>query len=203
VDPGADIRLARDVSIYTYYSFHQDAYLGREYPNQFFAASLTANTLKRITFQGRIQMGEAVNFQPARPMMGDARDASLTVTVTPAAALESETLILTSQLRAPRAAVLARPGERLFRQTIYRNRTNYQCTRDHAARVIGEYNTFSRQLSVSLLYGWTPRPATAGYVGYGDLLDRDPLAGDERTDDRGLHRVRRTLFAKISYGFAR
>jgi hypothetical protein len=203
VDPGADIRLARDISIYTYYSFHQDAYLGREYPYWFYATSFTVNTFKRATFTGRLQFGEAVNFDPARPMVGNALDASLTVTLKPMAALESETLVLTSQLTAPADAVLARPGESLFRQAIYRNRTNYQFTRDHAARLIAEYNTRSRQLSVSLLYGWTPRPATAIYIGYGDLLDREPPAGDARTNDRGLQRLRRTLLAKISYGFAR
>lgn len=203
VDPGADIRLARDVSIYTYYSFRQDAYLGREYAYQSYVSSFTVNTLKRITFEGRVQVGEAVNFDPVRPMVGEALDASLTVTLKPAAALDSQTLVLTSQLRAPDHATLARPGEMLFRQTIYRNRTNYQFTRDHGARLIAEYNTFSRQLSLSALYGWTPRPATAVYVGYGDLLDHDPLPGDARTNDRGLQRVRRTLFAKISYGFTR
>ena len=202
VDPGVDIRLARDVSIYTYYSFHQDAFLGREYPYQFYANSFTVNTFKRVTFEGRVQIGEGVNFDPARPMVGEAFDGSLTVTFKPVAALDSQMLVLNSQLRAPDHAVIT-PGALLFRQTIYRNRTNYQFTRDHAGRVIAEYNTFIRQLSVSVLYSWTPRPTTAVYVGYGDLLDRDPLPGEapHTTDD--LRRVRRTLFAKISYGFTR
>lgn len=197
VDPGADIRLARDVSIYTYYSFHQDAYLGREYPYQFYSGSFTVNTFKRITFDGRMLIGEGVNFNPARPMVGDALDASVTVTVKPVAALDSQTLVLNSQLRGPEN------GELLFRQTIYRNRTNYQFTRDHGARVIAEYNTLSRQVSLSLLYAWTPRPLTAVYIGYGDLLDRDPLAGEPPRMNRGLERVRRTFFAKLSYGLAR
>jgi hypothetical protein len=203
VDPGIDLRLARDVSIYTYYSFHQDAYLGREYPYQFYANSFTVNAFKRITFEGRVQMGEAVNFDPARPMVGDAFDGSLTVTFKPMAALDVQALVLNSQLRAPEGSHLAAPGTLLFRQTIYRNRTNYQFTRDHAARLIAEYNTLNQELSLSLLYSFTPRPLTAVYIGYGDLLDGDLAPRDPQTLDRGLQRVRRTLFVKLSYGFAR
>jgi hypothetical protein len=204
VDPGFDIRLARDVSIYTYYSFHQDAYLGREYPYQFFATSFTVNTLKRLTFSGRLQTGEGVNFDPTRPMVGAAFDNSLTVMLKPVPALESEFLWLVSRLRAPEAnAAGLAAGATLFSQTIWRNRTNYQLSRDHGARVIAEYNPLSRQLSVSLLYGWTPRPTTAVYVGYGDLLDRDPLPGEALQTGRELRRVRRTVFVKLSYGFTR
>jgi hypothetical protein len=204
VDPGVDIRLARDVSIYTYYSFHQDAYLGREYPYQFYVNSFTINSLKRVTVSGRLTVGEGVNFEPARPMVGDALDTSLTVTVKPVPALDSEFLMLNSQLSAPTAnphGLVA--GTELFRQTVYRNRTNYQLTRAHGIRSIAEYNTFSRHLSLSLLYGWTPRPTTAFYVGYGDLLDRDPIAGARHRIDDRLRRVRRTLFVKLSYGLSR
>ena len=204
VDPGLDIRLARDISIYTYYSFHQDAYLGREYPYQFYVNSFTINALKRVTLSGRLTVGEGVNFAPERPMVGDAVDTSFTVTVKPLPSVDSEFLVLNSELSAPAANPhgLA-AGSQLFRQTVYRNRTNYQLTRAHGVRSIAEYNTFSRQLSLSLLYGWTPRPTTALYVGYGDLLDRDPIAGDRHRIDDRLRRVRRTLFVKLSYGLGR
>lgn len=204
VDPGFDIRLARDVSVYTYYSFHQDAYLGREYPYQFYVSSFTVNALKRITFSGRLTVGEGVNFDPARPMVGEALDTSLTITVKPIPALDSELLMLNSQLSAPgRNAHGLAAGAELFRQTVYRNRTNYQLTRAHGLRSIAEYNTFSRQLSFSLLYGWTPRPTTAVYVGLGDLLDRDPIPGDSHRVDENLRRVRRSFFLKVSYAVGR
>lgn len=196
-DPGIDIRLARDISIYTYYSFHQDAYLGQEYRYQFYANNFTVNAFKRVTLGVRLLVGEGVNFDPARPMVGEALDATVTVGVKPVAALDSEFLWINSQLTVPETRDL------LFRQRVFRNRTNYQFTREHGVRTIAEYNTFTRQLSVSLLYGWTPRPATSFYLGYGDLLDRDALPGqDHRTSDQ-LQRVRRTLFAKLSYGWAR
>jgi hypothetical protein len=40
----------------------------------------------------------------------------------------------------------------LFDQNVLRNRTDYQFTREHAARSIVEYNTLSRRARVSLLY---------------------------------------------------
>lgn len=137
-------------------------------------------------------------------MVGNAFDTNLTVTLKPIAALDSECLLLNSQLTAPpnNPAGLA-GGAALFRQTVYRNRTNYQLTPAHGVRSIAEYNTFSRQFSLSLLYGWTPRPTTALYVGYGDLLDRDQIPGDEHRMGNELRRVRRTLFAKISYALSR
>jgi hypothetical protein len=204
VDPGFDIRLARDISIYTYYSFHQDAYLGREYPYQFYANSFTVNSLKRVTVSGRLMVGEGVNFDPARPTVGNARDASLTVTVKPVAALDSEFLMLQSRLSAPEGNTLGlAAGAQLFRQTVYRNRTNYQLTRAHGVRAIAEYDTFSRRLSFSLLYGWTPRPTTAVYAGLGDLLDRDPIQDARHRLNEEWRRVRRTVFVKLSYGLWR
>jgi hypothetical protein len=110
VDPGLDLTLARDVRLYTYYSFHQDAFGGHEYP--------------------------------------------------------------------------------------------YQFTRDHASRVIAEYNTLSRRVSVSLLYSYTPRPTTAIYVGDGDLLLNERDAFDAHPRD-GLYRVRSTFFVKLAVGWRR
>ncbi len=83
-----------------------------------------------------------------------------------------------------------------------RNRTNYQFTREHAARSIVEYNTFSRRLSLSFLYTYLPQPNTAIYAGYGDVLlnDLDPLSGARA---EGLQRVRRTFFIKLSHNFRR
>jgi len=204
VDPGVDVRLARDVSIYTYYSFRRDAYLGREYPYRFYAANFTVNALKRATLAVRLTIGQGVNFEPARPLVGDALDATVTLTLKPVPALDSEFLLLNSQLSAQEGNRFGVPaGARLFQQRVYRNRSNYQMTRAHGLRSIAEYNTLTRQLSFSLLYGWTPRPTTAVYVGLGDLLDRDDIPGDAHRSGDELRRVRRTFFLKASYGFSR
>jgi hypothetical protein len=65
-----------------------------------------------------------------------------------------------------------------------------------------EYNTLSRRLSLNLLYSYTPRPMTAVYVGYGDLLvnGRDIFDGTARD---GLARIRHAFFVKLALGWRR
>jgi hypothetical protein len=70
VDPGVDITLPRDVSLYIYHSFHRDGYLGREYPYRFNVIDYTINTWKTLRFEGRLQFGEGVNFDPEEPLVG-------------------------------------------------------------------------------------------------------------------------------------
>lgn len=195
-DPGADITLARDIRIYTYYSFHRDAFLSREYDYRFGVVDYTVNTFKRVAINGRLQVGQAVNFNPAAPQVGEHIDSSLTVTLKPDAKLNSEFIFLKSRLTSYGG------GEELFDQGVVRNRTNYQFTREHAARSIVEYNTLTRRLGVSLLYTFLPRPNTAVYAGYGDRLlnDLDPVT---HARVHGFQRERRTVFLKLSHNFRR
>jgi len=135
-----------------------------------------------------------VNFDPSRPELGDLLENTLNITVKPTNKLNSEFLWLRSSLTSRTG------GDKLFEQDIYRNRTVYQFNRFNAIRSIVDYDTFSRRVGVSLLYGYTPRPNTALYVGYGDALlnGNDPLNGNQR---RGLTRESRTFFAKFSYNY--
>lgn len=196
VDPGVDVTFARDITLYAYRSFHRNSFLGREYNRQFSSVSTTVNTLKRITVSGRVIAGEDVHYDLVHPQVGRLLDLSFTVTIKPDARLNSEMVYLKSRLR---EYVTDRV---LFNQDLYRNRTNYQFTREHAARSIVEYNTLSRRVSVSLLYTYLPRPNTSIYGGYGDILfsDLDPVT---RTRLDGLNRQRRTVFLKLSHNFRR
>ena len=117
-----------------------------------------------------------------------------TVTLRPSNRLNSEFLYLKSQLTSKLS------DARFFNQDIIRNRTIYQLTRSQAIRSILEYDTSRRQMGLSFLYSYTPRPNTALYIGYNDLLFNglDPLKG---TRMPGLFRKQRTLFAKLSYNF--
>lgn len=105
--------------------------------------------------------------------------------------LDVEFLYLKNSLDHPES------GERLFNQDIYRHRANFQFTAFHAVRSILEYDGLSRRLGLSFLYSFTPRPNTALYLGYGDVLE-DPLAEYSST---GLRRLNRVLFLKLSHGF--
>jgi hypothetical protein len=95
-----------------------------------------------------------------------------------------------------------RTGARLLRQDILRNRTTYQLNRAHSFRSLLDYDTARRQFGASLLYAYEPRPNTAFFFGYNDLLFNayDPLTQRRELGD-GLIRQRRTLFFKLSYNF--
>ena len=68
-------------------------------------------------------------------------------------------------------------GAQFFDQNILRNRTIYQFKRWQAVCAIVDYDT-GRQFGASVLYAYTPKPNTALYFGYSDLLYNgfDPLA---------------------------
>lgn len=155
-------------------------------------------------FEDNAAIVEGVNFDPGRPMVGNALDTSVTITAKPIAALDSEFLLLNSQLNAQRgdAAGLGRWRHPVSTADLSQpdELSVHPCPR---VAIDCRVNTFSRQFSLSLLYGWTPRPTTALYFGYGDLLDRDPIAGDGHRLGNELRRVRRTLFVKASYGLSR
>lgn len=72
----------------------------------------------------------------------------------------------------------------------------------HASRhtAIVEFNTRSRQLGLSGLYSFTPRPNTAVYLGYSDLLTDDGVAANGHARD-GFGRLQRTLFVKVGFGW--
>jgi hypothetical protein len=194
VDPGFDIKLARGISFYIYHSFHKDSFQGREYPYRFNVAYYTINSFKRVTFDGWVQWGEGVNFDPANPKVGRAWDSETTITLRPSNNMIVSLLHIKSNLRDKET------GARLFNQDIFRTRATYQLTRFNAIRAILDYDTARRQTGINILYAYTPRPNTAFYVGYNDLLFNgiDPL---DNTRARGLFRQRRTFFTKISYNF--
>jgi hypothetical protein len=141
-----------------------------------------------------LQIGEGVNFDPRYTVVGNAINSRLQLAVKPNDRLQVELLHIKSGLKDKRR------GARLFNQDIVRNRTTFQFTRNNAARAILEYDTRARRTGVSLLYSYTPRPNTALYVGYNDLLFNgfDPL---EQRRSEGLFRLRRTFFLKLSYNF--
>jgi hypothetical protein len=196
VDPGLDITLPRDVSLYLYHSFHRDGFAGRQFDYEFNVIYADILRWKAVTINSRLQFGEGVNYDPTRPEVGSALQAELTLNLRPTTALGSESLYLLSRLDRKGS------GERLFEQQIPREKLNYQVARSHALRVIGEYDTLSRRLDLSFLYSFTPRTNAALYLGYGDLLfdDVDPR---DRQPRSGWNRLRRTLFLKLSYGYRR
>jgi hypothetical protein len=138
--------------------------------------------------------GEAVLFDPRNPAIGSNLDQMHTITFRPTERFNNALLYLSNRITDKRTAA------RLLRQDIFRNRTAYQFSRAHSFRSLLDYDTSRRQFGASLLYGYEPRPNTAFFFGYNDLLFNayDPLT-QRRLIGESLERQRRTLFFKLSY----
>ena len=88
-----------------------------------------------------------------------------------------------------------------FQDNIYSFHATYQFSRFVWARARVDYDTLSANARGQLLFGYTPNPGTAFYVGYNDDLNyntSNPFTGQF---EPGFHRNGRTFFIKVSYLF--
>jgi Domain of unknown function (DUF5916)/Carbohydrate family 9 binding domain-like len=88
-----------------------------------------------------------------------------------------------------------------FDENIVSLRSTYQFTRFIFARGRIDFDSIASNIKGQFLFGWTPNPGTAFYVGYNDDLNRhgfNPFSGQL---EPGFRRNGRTLFIKMSYLF--
>ncbi|HJP91613.1 MAG TPA: DUF5916 domain-containing protein [Pyrinomonadaceae bacterium] len=90
-----------------------------------------------------------------------------------------------------------------FDENIATFRTTYQFTRFIFVRGRIDFDSLQANAKGQFLFGWTPNPGTALYVGYNDDVNRhgfNPFTGQF---EPGLQRNERTFFIKMSYLFRR
>jgi hypothetical protein len=90
-----------------------------------------------------------------------------------------------------------------FDENIVSLKTTYQFTRFIFARGRIDFDSLASNVKGQFLFGWTPNPGTAFYVGYNDDVNRrgfNPFSGQL---EPGLRRNGRTFFIKMSYLFRR
>ena len=88
-----------------------------------------------------------------------------------------------------------------FDDNIISLRSQYQFTKFLFARARVDYTTLGSNVKGQFLFGWTPNPGTALYVGYNDDLNRNgfnPFVGGNLLEP-GFRRNGRTFFVKTSY----
>lgn len=130
---------------------------------------------------------------PIDPGAGNSLDASLSFTYQPTEALNATFSYTKSRLVRQDTRRVA------FDDNIYSLHTTYQFTRFTFARARIDYDTISANVSGQFLFGWTPSPGTALYVGYNDNLNYhgfNPFTGQL---EPGFRRNGRTFFIKMSY----
>ena len=88
-----------------------------------------------------------------------------------------------------------------FDDNIYSFRATYQFTRFVFARGRIDFDSLSSNYKGQFLFGWTPKPGTAFYVGYNDDINRNGFSPFTGQLEPGFRRNGRTFFIKMSYLF--
>ena len=86
-----------------------------------------------------------------------------------------------------------------FDENIVSFRSTYQLSRFVFARARVDYETIDSNVSSQFLFGYTPNPGTAFYVGYNDDLNYRGFNPFTDQFEPGFRRNRRTFFVKMSY----
>lgn len=90
---------------------------------------------------------------------------------------------------------------RSFDSDILSIRSTYQFTRFIFTRLRLDYDSMERNYAGQLLFGWTPSPGKALYVGYNDNFNYSGFNPYTGQVDRGFERNGRTFFIRLSYLF--
>lgn len=90
-----------------------------------------------------------------------------------------------------------------FDSNIYSLRSTYQFTRFIFTRVRMDYETVDGTINSQLLFGWSPNPGTAFYVGYNDNSNYRAFNEFRNRFDEGFRQDGRRFFIRFSYLFRR
>jgi hypothetical protein len=88
-----------------------------------------------------------------------------------------------------------------FNENIASLRVTYQFSRFLFARGRIDFDSIATNVKGQFLFGWTPNPGTAFYVGYNDDLNRNGFNPFTGQLEPGFRRNNRTFFIKMSYLF--
>ncbi|OLD59533.1 MAG: hypothetical protein AUI33_16395 [Ignavibacteria bacterium 13_1_40CM_2_61_4] len=132
---------------------------------------------------------------PLDPGPGDSLDMNLEFGYQPTKPLNMSLSYSKSSLRRNDTHLLA------FQDNIYSFRSTYQFSRFVFARARVDYDTLSSRTRAQFLFGYTPNPGTAFYLGYNDDLVRNGFNPFTGQLEPGFRRNGRTFFIKMSYLF--
>jgi hypothetical protein len=94
-------------------------------------------------------------------------------------------------------------GRTVFIDNIYSAFAKYQFTRFLYARALFDYDSLDSTARGQYLFGWTPNPGTAFYIGYNDTSNYNGFSPFTGHYEPGLRLQSRTFFLKTSYLFRR
>jgi hypothetical protein len=132
---------------------------------------------------------------PLDPGPGKSSSMEFDINYQPTKPLNLSLSVQQSKLRRNDTGVLA------FQDNIYSFHGTYQFSRFVFARARVDYDTLSSDARGQFLFGYTPNPGTAFYVGYNDDLTYNGTSPFTNQLESGLRRNGRTFFIKVSYLF--
>jgi hypothetical protein len=130
---------------------------------------------------------------PLDPGPGTSFDINFSADYQPTKPLSMSLSFSQSRLRRSDTGLLA------FQDNIYSFRSTYQFSRFVFARARIDYDTLSSEARAQFLFGYTPNPGTAFYLGYNDDLTRNGFSPFTGQLEPGFRRNGRTFFIKMSY----
>ena len=163
-----------------------------------------------LHLSSRLEQGTRINYSPPageRPFLADAMETDLTLRFMPTPQLQIEETYIFTRLAADGRGTV-------FNNHIWRNRINYQFTREISLRAIVDYNGVlpndtlvnlerRKRLGMDILFTYMLNPGTALYIGYTDNYENllydpsvSPLVQRGSFPDTS---VGRQVFAKFSY----
>jgi hypothetical protein len=163
-------------------------------------ASLAAVEQRQAQEDGRCPEGEDVpevcqGYQDPGP--GHTFDIEAGITYQPTTALRAQVSYIKNKLTRYDTGLVA------FDDNILVLRTTYQFTRFLAARGRVDFDSLTSRVRGQFLFGWTPNPGTAFYVGYNDDMNLNGFNRYSGNLEQGFRRNGRTFFIKASYLFRR
>ena len=129
------------------------------------------------------------------PGPGEATDLSFDFTYQPTPAWRTSLSYTRSKLVRNDTGLVA------YSDQIYSLNTEYHFSRFAFVRARLDYDWLSSDATGQLLFGWTPNPGTAVYLGYDDYLNYNRFNYRTGRFESGLMRNERVFFIKLSYLF--
>jgi len=132
---------------------------------------------------------------PLDPGPGKFFNSNVGVTYQPLTPLNINVSFTKQRLRRNDTGLLA------FDENIVSLKGTYQFTRFIFARGRIDFDSIASNYKGQFLFGWTPNPGTALYIGYNDDLNRNGFNPFTGQLEPGFRRNGRTFFVKMSYLF--
>ena len=202
---GVNLGFAKNIRFNSNVSRDMERFGGIDFFKTEYSIGGGVSTSRVFSINANYSQGDQIFFDPDNPFLGAGARSRLSATVRPFARFSADVGVSTSRLRDPRRG----SGED-FDVEIYRAQSVLTFTDRLLMRNITEYNTFTKELDLNILFTYRINAGTVFYFGYDDhYRQADQLEGDpdgDGIDERlfftdELRRTNRAIFTKLRYLF--